>query len=221
MPSTELDDLKSTWQTLNQTLERQYSLNLHQFRERKLANFRSGFRPLVVGQTIQLICGALLTLFSGSFWVDHIRTPHLLIYGLLLHTYGIMLIVFAARDLLLIKQIDYSAPVLAIQKQIAELRAWHLRAGIWFAIAGCFIWVPLMLIIFYKLGADVWAKSPSVVYWFVASSFVCLAIFYGLIHWSRRPGQEKLVGYLCDSSAGRALSRAQAVLDEIAHFERE
>lgn len=221
MSSLELDDLKATWQSLNQTLERQYSLNLHQFRDRKLAKFHSGFRPLVVGQVIQIICGALLALFSGNFWVHHIATPHLLIYGLLLHAYGIMFIVFAARDLFLISRIDYSAPVLAIQKQIAALRAWHVRAGIWFAIAGCFIWVPLMLIIFYKLGADVWATNPSVVYWFVASSFACLGIFYGLIAWSRRPGQERLANYLKTSSAGRAVNRAQALLDEIERFERE
>ncbi len=221
MSSLELEDLKSTWQTLNRNLERQYTLDLHQFRERKLARFRSGFRPLVIGQIIQIVAGALLALFGGSFWVDHIATPHLVIYGVLLHLYGIMFIVFGARDLVLIKRIDYSAPVLAIQKQIAELRAWHQRAGTWFAIAGCFIWVPLMLILFYKLGADVWMRSPSVVYWFVASGFVCVGIFYGLVVWSRRPGQERLADYLKTSSAGRSVNRAQAMLDEIAQFERE
>ncbi|MEP6809927.1 MAG: hypothetical protein ABI992_06765, partial [Chthoniobacterales bacterium] len=202
MPSTELDDLKSTWETLNRKLERQYSLDLHQFKERKLASFRSGFQPLVTGQIIQIICGALLAIFGGSFWVDHIRTLHLVIEGILLHGYGIMLIIFAARDLFLIKQVDYSAPVLEIQKQIAELHAWHLRAGIWFAVAGCFIWTPLLLVIFYKLGADVWMHRPSVVYWLIASSFVCLALSYGLIAWSRRPGQERLANYLKTSSAG-------------------
>ncbi|MEO7723789.1 MAG: hypothetical protein ABIU29_03740, partial [Chthoniobacterales bacterium] len=57
---TELDDLKSTWQTLNRTLERQHALAFHQFRENKLSRFRSGFRPLVIGQIIQLICGVAL-----------------------------------------------------------------------------------------------------------------------------------------------------------------
>jgi hypothetical protein len=221
MPATELDDLKAAWQTLNRNLERQYTLALHQLKEGKYARFRAGFRPLVVGQIIQLIAGALLSIFAGSFWFDHLGVPHLMFYGISLHAYGIMFIVFAARDLFLISRLDYAAPVLALQKQIADLRAWHVRAAIWFGIAGCFIWIPLMLILFYKLGADVWMRNPDVVGWFVLSGLVCLGILYGIILWSRRPGREKLAKNLESSSAGRSVTRAQAVLDEIARFEQE
>jgi hypothetical protein len=221
MPATELDDLKATWQALNRNLERQHTLALHQFKESKLARFRAGFRPLVVGQIIQLISGALLSIFAGSFWFDHLGVPHLMFYGISLHTYGLMFIVFAARDLFLISRLDYAAPVLALQKQIADLRAWRVRAAIWFGVAGCFIWIPLMLILFYKLGADVWVRNPDVVGWFVLSGFVCLGILYGIVRWSRRPGRETFAKKLENSSAGRSVTRAQAVLDEIAHFEQE
>jgi hypothetical protein len=221
MPATELDDLKLVWQNLNRNLERQHTLALHQFKESKLDRFRSGFRPLVIGQVIQVICGALLAAISARFWVNHLGTVHLMVYGILLHAYGVMLIVFAVRDLVLIHEVDYGAPVVAIQKQIARLRAWHQRVGIWFAVAGCFIWVPLMLMIFYGLGVDVWMAKREVVYWLVFSSFVCLALTYGLVWWSRRPGQARLARYLRTSSAGRGVNRAQALLEEIERFERE
>ena len=112
-----------------------------------------------------------------------------MIYGISVHLYGIMLIVFAARDLFLIKQFDYSAPVLVLQKQIAALRQWHVRAGLWFGVTGCFIWIPLMLMIFHGLGADVWKRSPQVVGWFFASALVGLGFIYALVAFSRRPGQ--------------------------------
>lgn len=221
MPTTELDDLKLVWQNLNRNLERQHTLALHQFKRSTLDRFRSGFRPLVTGQIIQVICGALLAALSARFWSHHLGTPHLMIYGILLHAYGVMLIVFAVRDLVLIHGVDYGAPVVAIQKQIARLRAWHQRAGIWFAVVGCFIWTPLMLMIFYGLGVDVWMAKRDVVYWFVFSSFVCLGLSYGLVWWSRRPGQTRLAKYLHDSSAGRSVTRAQAMLEEIERFEQE
>ena len=221
MPATELDDLKAAWQTLNRNLERQHSLALHQFKETRLGRFRAGFRLLVAGQIIQLIVGVLLAIFGGSFWVDHIRLPHLVFYGLAVHAYGIRFIVFAARDLFLISRLDYTTPVLTLQKQIADLRTWHVRAAIWFGVAGCFIWIPLILILFYKLGADVWARNPDVVGWFIASGFVCLAVLYGIIFWSRRPGRERFARSLESSSAGRSVNRAQALLDEIARFEAE
>ncbi len=221
MTYSELDDLKSAWQTLNRNLERQHALALHQFQEKKLHRFRAGFRPLVIGQIIQIICGALLALCGGSFWVDHLGVAHLMVYGISVHLYGIMLIVFASRDLLLIKQFDYAAPVLVLQKQIAHLREWHLRAGLWFGLTGCFIWVPLLFLLFYGLGADVWVRNPEVVIWNALSGFVCLGILYGIVRWSRRPGKEKFAKNLADSSAGRSVKRAQSLLEEIAQFEHE
>ena len=221
MTYSELDDLKSAWQTLNRNLERQNALALHQLRENKTTRFRSGFRPLAVGQIIQIVCGALLALCGGSFWVDHLGIAHLMVYGISLHLYGIMLIVFAARDLYLIKRFDYAAPVLVLQKQIADLREWHLRAGLWFGVAGCFIWVPLLLMIFYGLGADVWRRNPEVVGGLVLSGVICLGVLFGIVAWSRRPGKEKFARNLADSSAGRSVRRAQSLLEEIERFEQE
>ena len=218
---TELDDLKSTWQTLNRNLERQHALALHQFRENKLTRFRSGFRLLVTGQIIQIICGALLALAGGSFWAGHLGSAHLIIYGVSLHLYGLMLIVFAVRDLYLIKQFDYAAPVLVLQKHIAALRDWHVRAGFWFGIIGCVIWIPLMLMIFYWLGTDVWERNPEVVGWFFLSALICLASVYALIAISRRSGREDLAKKMEDSSAGRSIRRACSLLEEIERFERE
>ena len=161
MTYSELDDLKSAWQSLNRTLEKQHAFALHQFRENKMTHLRSGFRPLVIGQTIQLISGLLLSLFAGSFWFDHRGVTHLMACGLSLHAYGILLIVFAGRELFLIKRLDYAAPVFVLQKQVTYLRNWHLRAAVWFGVAGCFIWIPLLLVIFYELGADVWSAGFS------------------------------------------------------------
>jgi hypothetical protein len=221
MTATTLDDLKTAWQTLDRKLERQHALSLHQFKETKLAKLRGGLRPLVGGQIIQIVFGLMLTLFSGSFWFDHIGKPHLMIYGLLLHAYGIMMMVFGIRDLVLIRAVDYGAPVLTIQKQLADLRAWRLRAAVWFAVAGCLIWVPGILVLFYFMGADVWMRHPDVVYWNAASSVLCLGIGYGIIWWSRRPGQERFAKSLRESSVGKRITRAQEMAAEIDRFERD
>src|SRR5437762_1757492 len=205
MTYTELDDLKTAWQSLSRNLEHQHTLALHQFRENKLTRFRSGFRPLVIGQIIQIICGALLALCGGSFWVDHLGVVHLMVCGISLHLYGIMLIVFAARDLFLIKQFDYAAPVLVLQKQIADVREWHLRAGLWFGITGCFIWIPLILMIFHGLGVDVWQRNPGVVGWLFVSGLISLGILYAIVVLSRRPGKEEFAKDLASSSVGRSV----------------
>jgi hypothetical protein len=220
MTYTELNDLKTAWQTLSQNLERQNRLTVSQLREAKRRRFRSGFRLLVAGQILQLLAGVLLAVWSASFWVAHIGSAHLMIEGITVHLYAISLIIFAARDLQLIRSFDYAAPVLEMQKRFAELRAWHRVAAIWFGVTSSLIWVPLLLIVFAKLGADVWARNPQVVGWLALSGLVSVAIFLGVVGWSRRPGREKFARALDATAAGYSVRRAQSVLEEIAEFER-
>lgn len=220
MPTTELDDLKAAWQTLNRNLERQHTRALHQFKESKLARFRSGLRPLAAGQVIQLVCGLILAAFSAQFGWKHLGEYLLMIYGILFQAYGIMLAGFAVRDLILIRRIDYGAPVIAIQKEIASLRAWRVRAGMWLAVAGCFIWLPLILLVPHYLGADAAPSSPQSGVWLILNVLVCLALAAAAVHLFRR-GKGRLAKALRESAVGRSVNRSQALLEEIAQFERE
>jgi hypothetical protein len=220
MPTTELDDLKTAWQTLNRNLERQHTLALHQFKESNLDRFRSGLRPLATAQVIQLICGLILTGFAAQFWVKHFGAFHLMTYGILFQGYGMMLAGFAVRDLILIARIDYGAPVVAIQKELASLRAWHLRAGMWLAVAGCFIWLPLILLVPYYLGAVGWIASPRVFSWLILNILVCV-VLAGMVVRLFRHGQGTLAKALRESAVGRSVNRVEAVLEEIARFEAD
>ena len=217
----ELDDFKQVWQSLDRRLEQQHGLNLQLFKDGKLDKTRRGLRPLKLGQGVQILVGAILMLLAAPFWVEHRDTPHLLMYGLLVHGYGLMSILFGARTLYLINRVDYAAPVLIIQQQLGELRAWCIRGSLWFGAVWCFFWIPLTLLFFYGLGADVWMQTPWVVYGFIASGVVCLALGYGLIRWSTHPRRSGLAKYLEDSAAGFSIRRAQAHLDELARFARE
>jgi len=219
MPTNNLDDLKTAWQELNQRLERQTALTVQQLKENKLMRFRSGLRPLVIGQMLQLMVGVVITVVSAQFWVNHIRAPHLLISGLLLHLYGIMFIGFAVRDLILIRQMDYAAPIVIIQKQLAQLRSWHVRTAIWLGMIGSVIWLPVFIILLNWLGVDVWITQPRTLYWLCGSVLVCLAVSYGLVLLSR--SSKKCGRALASSWIGQSINRADRVLREIEDFERE
>jgi serine/threonine-protein kinase len=219
--SMELDDFKQAWQSLDRRLEQQHVLNLQLFHDGQLDKTRRGLRPLKLGQGVQILVGAMLMLLAAPFWVQHRDTPHLLTDGLLVHGYGLISILFAARTLYLINRVDYAAPVLTIQQQLGELRAWCIRCSLWFSVAWCFFWIPLLLLFFYWLGADVWVTAPLVVYALIASGFASLGLACGLIRWSRHPRRSRLAKYLEDSFAGFSIRRAQAHLDEIARFTKE
>jgi hypothetical protein len=56
---------------------------------------------------------------------------------------------------------------------------------------------------------------------FSGRGFVPAAPLLAVVLWSRRPGKGKLAKILEESSVGGSVNRAQALVDEIAQFERE
>ena len=147
----ELDDLKTAWQSLDRRLEQVYASELRTLRQQHLGKVRRHVRLLTAGRIIQLLAGVALTLFMGDFWISHLDQPHLLICGVLLHVYGIMLIISSAREFYLINNLHYDSPVVLIQRKLAELRRWHLTEAYVFGVTGCFIWVPMVLVAFQLL----------------------------------------------------------------------
>jgi hypothetical protein len=213
----ELDDMKQAWAGLDERLDKQYALNFQLLRDGKLDKARRGLRPLVWGQAIQLTIGVLITFWAGAFWATRWHVTHLLICGLLVHLYGILLIVFAARVLYSIQRLDYAAPVLVIQRQLADLRSW--RVGVEApvnGVLGCFIWIPVTWMSLAWYGIDLW--SLGFMLWAIASSLVGLAAVVWVVWLMRRAGMARKIE---DNAAGRSLQKAEAMLADIARFEQE
>jgi hypothetical protein len=216
----ELDDFKHVWQGLDCRLERQEALQLSIFRDGKLDNARRGLRPLAWGQAIQLTLGVIFAAWGGSFWVNHRQIPHLLICGLLVNACGLLFIISAARNLYLIQRIDYAAPVLEIQRRLADLRAWRLRVEAPAnAVIACFIWIPVLWMSLAEHSFDLWAyDKASFLLWSLSSSVVGLVMVVLVVWLMRRLGHASA---LEDSAVGRSVRKAEAVLKEIACFEQE
>lgn len=198
----ELDELKAAWQVLDHRVSRLETAAP----ARGVGGVRAELRPLVIGQTIQMVAGLAFAVGAGSFWIDHRDMPNLVVTGLLLHLYAIAMIVAAARNLFLVSRVNEGAPVLELQRRVASLRAWRIREGRWFGIVGCFMWVALIVWAFALLGVDIVATRPGFVGFQLATAVVCLGVYVAVSRLARSP-------------EGRAAHRARERLDEIARFE--
>jgi hypothetical protein len=220
----ELDDLKAEWQALSAQMERQTVLNLLIFKQSQMEKARHGLRPLAWGQGFQMMAGALLVLTSALFWSNHMHVPHLLVAGLVMHVYGLALILSGARMQVLISRVDYAAPVVEIQRNLAKLRRFYVVGGLWLGLPWWLLWMPLVMMAFMGFfGADIYASlqahAPSVIYSNIAIGIAGLLTSVAFIRWAvKRP---KLAQRMERSAAGGSLNRAQRLLDEIAKFEQE
>lgn len=218
----ELDELKQAWQALGDKLDRQHRMEQLRFREERSGRMRSGLRPLAWGQGLQMLVGALLTVWGAGFWSDHLDTAHLLASGLIVQAYGLALIVCGAIVQARIAGIDYTAPVLAIQRRLAALRQAYVRTGMVVGLAWWLLWMPFMTVTFMSLfGADMYRNAPSLFPIGIAIGVAGLLATAWFHRWSRHPSRPRLARAMDASVTGASLRRAQAVLDEIERFERE
>lgn len=216
----ELDDLKREWQSLHERLARQEAHAFRALQDARLDRMLKELRPLRWMQTFQIVLGGFFILASADFWVSHLGTPHLVVMGILMQAYGLVVILSCARMGVLTARVDVAAPVLEIQRRLAELRRFYVRSAYWLGLPWFVLWIPcaLMLLVAWT-GADLYAHAPSV----VAINLAVCAALWGLTlllirQASRRP---RLARALDNAAAGASLNRAQARLDEIARFEAE
>jgi hypothetical protein len=215
----ELDEFKQAWQGLDHRLQQQHALNVQFFRDGRLDTLRRGLRPLVWGQAIQIVVGALGALFFAPIWIAHWREPAVLIAGLAMHLYCIGMIVVGAVVEAQIARIDYGAPVVAIQRQLVNLRKAYAIAGA--CVVGLpwwFLTAPLLVVLTRGAIMDV---APSVIWIQLGVGVLGLIATAGFYRWSHRPERAELGRKIDNSTVGGSLRRAQAALEDIARFERE
>jgi hypothetical protein len=218
----DIDELRSTWQAFGRALERQNTLALRDFRERRLERTRSSLRPLVVGQIVQIVLGVLSVALGAHAWSRHVTGGALLPSGIVIHAYGVVMIIAAGVTLSRAARIDYAAPVVDIQIALARLRRVYVTGSLALGLAWWVLWVPYALAGFDAVwGIDVYPYLRAPVLWMVATGVLGLCATLLLIRWSLRGGSPRLAQALRSTAAGYSLRRAKAALDELAEFTRD
>lgn len=219
----EPDELKAAWHALDRRLAQQNDINLALFKERKLDKARSSLRPLFWGQMLQVLLGIGLILLGVACWTRNTDVAGLLAAGILVHAFGIITTVAAVITLALVGTIDYSAPVLKIQKQMATLlRFYTLNANVC-GLPWWIMWV-LVVVAFTGLGqVDPQAAAPAWIWISLAVGVLGLLGTWGFSLWKRRkPATERPAGEeTCVADGADGIRRGQRILEEIARFEKE
>ena len=202
----ELDDLKRAWQGLDVRLQTQ-GVKLRALRRAgAMDSARAQLRLLTAGQWLQLVVGLLIALWAGGYWWDHLGQPHLVVYGVGLHVYGIALLGASSLQLTQLLRLDYQRPVLDIQRQLLDLRRLRVRCERALLVLGFIAWVPLVFIALRAVHVDVWLTRPSAV---LANLGVGMALA-GLVYWLTQRFER--------DAAGSSLRQAEAELAELAEL---
>lgn len=213
----ELDDLKSAWQTLDRHMQQQSTLNWHLFLERKLDKARSGLRRLYWGKIVQILFGDALIYFGIMAAIRHRDVPHLLACSLFMLVYGALTVIFGGISLGRISSIDYTAPVVEIQKRVDTLHRTHVLANWCLGLPWWFLWIAIFALeMKANVGVDLFVTLPA----FIWISGAIGAVGFIATVWYFRRRKARSAGLADDADTPRGLRDAKSALDEISRFEQ-
>jgi len=217
----ELDDFKSAWQALDQRLQRDNTLKLQDLRERKLDKTRDSLRPLFWGQVVQILFALPFIALAALLWMSHPVHASTIAAGVLVHAYGVLTIIGAGVVLGQIGGIDYSAPVLDIQKKLLRARTFYIRSGMVAGLPWWFLWIAILQVLAGLGDVDLMAGAPSLVWSGYGIGIIGLLATWWFHRWARRPERVGLGRKMDDSLTGGSLRRALAQVEELQRFERD
>ncbi|ATD68247.1 serine/threonine protein kinase [Luteimonas chenhongjianii] len=216
----EHDDLKAAWQSLEARISRSDALQLAVLRETRLGRARSHLRFFKLGHWLQCLLGLGLVALGVMCWTRNPDIAGLLAAGIAVHAFGVINIIGAISALVLAARVDYSAPVLQIQRRLATLlRAYALNS----AICGLPWWIMWLPVVVAVAGLDriqPGAGTPSWIVWSLAISAAGLIAtgIYAIRHYRRILGAPDAETRACGDGAD-GIRRSRRMLAEIAEFE--
>jgi hypothetical protein len=219
----ELDDLRQAMDRLDKRLEGQAAVGAINFRRETRDRLRGSLRPLARGQTWLIVLG-VLTAFAGvAVWHSARHAMGgLFACGVIIHVYGVLMIGVGALTKALIGRIDWTGPVLGIQKRLAQLRKARIIAAMILGMPWCFLWVPAIIVAFRLLtGIDIFVFGPATWLWQIGGGVALMTAALLFYRWAKATGRTAITRAIDGTFTGEHLKRAQAELDEIARFDRD
>ena len=222
-----LDDLRREWSERDRQLESTVRLNIQLLRENYLAKNHEYSRKLGGLGWFELIsaisCIVLFALFNANHWLDW----KFFVPGALLQAWVTFMLAVSIYQREALRNIDYSQPVVMLQREIEVLKMHRIVTLKWALLTGQLVWWMPFVIVFFKgiLGVNLYAQSGWMDDFIIAN----IAVGIGLIplailaskalgrRWGKAPWFQKLT----DNLAGNDLMAAKNFLEKLKRFEGE
>lgn len=220
----ELENMRSQWAALNDKVESLLQINQMALRAATLKQADTALRRLRRGIIIELIVNSAGALLLVPFIGNHLAQPLFLAPAVLLFAFMLLQVAFGVHQLVVLNDLDFSGPVVQLQRALAALRVRRIRVTKWTFWAAPLLWVPLLIVAMKGvLGVDVYATFSTV--WLITNLIFGVAViaimFFVSKRYADRMNRSPWLQRLLDDIAGHDLNAATAFLNDVARFEKE
>jgi len=218
----EFDELRELWKDLG-TSEEGVTIERRLLRSLGADRLRSGLAKLRLRLWLELLSAVPILLLTGSYLADNIGTVRYAVPAMMLHLAVLTAIIVPIRQLYVLGQLDFSDPVVAIQRRLSELRVSRVKVEGSALVLAPLLWTPLAIVGAHGLlGLDLYVGFGAP--WIVANVALGVAVLLIALWAGRRHGacmaRSPFWGRVADGLAGRSLVEAQGYLADVEAFER-
>ena len=220
----ELQDLQDRWAVYDRKLEASLRLNTTLLRRTGLNQVESSLQPLSRSIVFELLGSLGVVVLLGMFLADHFTEVRFLAPAVALDLFALYLVIASVRQLVALDRMDYSAPIVALQKQLEQLRIDRIRTTKWTLVLSPLLWTPLLIVSLEGVfGLDAYRLLDGT---WLAANLLFGVVFLAVMVWAARRLGDRFKGSpfvqrLLDDVAGRSLSAAAGFLKARAQFEEE
>ncbi len=217
----EPNELKATWQRMEEALERGNRLTAELLRRQNVDAAQKSLRPLKRGQVLQILFGACFLALAALVWASKPASPSVIASAITVQLYGIGCIIAAGSVLSSLRHIDYAGPVVNTQTGLAKVRRTY---GISVLIAGLswwFLWIVLLMLLAGLGNIDFYGHARAWIWGNVAVGIAGWFGTYWVFRYAMKSKNVRLQRFFEQAAFGRSLSAAMEQIDEIRKFENE
>ncbi|MBS1516460.1 MAG: hypothetical protein JSS91_00045 [Bacteroidetes bacterium] len=219
----ELEKLKTIWDGYDEKLDETLEINRELLTALKLEKVKSKLRKFVLLRIVELVFTVWAVSFLWDFAADHISLIQFVLPAAVLMIFFILGIAGIVRQFVAIGMIDYSEPVIEIQKKLVLLES-HVLMVIRVALLSLPFYMAYIIIgAEYFFGTDIVTSADSG--WLTAQLIFSLLLIPAAL-WlyfklSYKNIEKPYLRKFLDYSAGSQLGNSLKLMKEIDEFEKK
>jgi hypothetical protein len=219
-----LDELREQWADFDRKLQTSIRLNVQLLRESRWQKAGALWHRLSRVLVVELLINVALIVLLGVFMANEGGDWRFLAPAIALDVFAVALVIACGHQLAVLGKLDYSLPIVALQKKLETLRIERIRTNMVTLLLAPLAWTPLLIVTLRGMfGVNAYEVLDTG--WLAANLLFGVAVIPLMIwvakrhadRWQRSP----LVLRLLNDLAGRDLQTAAAFLDTLSRFEQE
>lgn len=217
----ETNELKDLWKDYNHKLDRVLELNNQVLMESRLKKAKTGMRKILIYRGIETVIFLLIVIGLWSYIIPNFALSAPVISALILNIFALIGLAGSIGQIVLIISLDYSQPILTIQKNIAKIQTHGIQLlkilllSIPFYLTYIFLGAELLLgIDLFKYGNPAWFATNT-----FFSLFLCFPVYWLIKQLGENPTKHHWIMKIIEGFGIKHISSVINLLDEIESFE--